>query len=188
MHFHPLEKDGLIVEGKRFTVECFSTQHRIECWGFIIREKKHLRKIDKEKVVELNIPAAYYTHLKNGDDYETKNGEIIKNEWVTIPNSLPRSYAFCADTIYDEKLAAIVKNTTLVYHETTFLKDMNDRATARFHSTTHQAANIAIKANAQKLLIGHFSSKYENLDQFLSEAQEIFSNTDLAIEGVTFRV
>jgi len=188
LHFHPLEKDGLIVEGKRFTVECFSTQHRIECWGFIIREKKHLRKIDKEKVVELNIPAAYYTHLKNGDDYETKNGEIIKNEWVTIPNSLPRSYAFCADTIYDEKLAAIVKNTTLVYHETTFLKDMNDRATARFHSTTHQAANIAIKANAQKLLIGHFSSKYENLDQFLSEAQEIFSNTDLAIEGVTFRV
>ncbi|MDE3145550.1 MAG: ribonuclease Z [Bacteroidota bacterium] len=188
LHFHPLEKEGLIVEGKRFTVECFSTQHRIECWGFIIREKKHVRKIDKEKALQFNIPAVYYSHLKNGADYETKDGEIIKNEWVTLPNAKPRSYAFCADTIYDEQLAAIIQNATLVYHETTFLKDMNDRATARFHSTTHQAANIAIKANAQKLLIGHFSSKYENLDQFLSEAQEIFPNTDLAIEGVTFRI
>lgn len=188
LHFHPLEKEGLIVEGKRFTVECFSTQHRIECWGFIIREKKHVRKIDKEKALQFNIPAVYYSHLKNGADYETKDGEIIKNEWVTLPNAKPRSYAFCADTIYDEQLAAIIQNATLVYHETTFLKDMNDRATARFHSTTHQAANIAIKANAQKLLIGHFSSKYENLDQFLSEAQEVFPNTDLAIEGVTFRI
>ncbi len=188
LHFHPLEKEGSIVEGKRFTVECFSTQHRIECWGFIIREKKHVRKIDKEKAVQFNIPAVYYSHLKNGADYETKDGEIIKNEWVTLPNAQPRSYAFCADTIYDERLVEIIKNSTVVYHETTFLKDMHDRATARFHSTTHQAANIAIKANAQKLLIGHFSSKYENLDQFLLEAKEVFPNTDLAIEGVTFRV
>ncbi len=188
LHFHSLEKEGLIVDGKRFTVECFSTQHRIECWGFIIREKKHLRKIDKEKVMQFNIPAVYYSHLKNGDDYETKDGEIIKNEWVTLPNIPPRSYAFCADTIYDEMLAEKIKDVSVIYHEATYLKDLDDRAFARFHCTTEQAANIAIKANTQKLLIGHFSSKYESLDQFLFEAKEIFPNSELAIEGVSFKI
>lgn len=186
--FHHLEKEGLIVEGKKFTVECFSTQHRIECWGFIFREIKHLRKIDKEKVLQFNIPAVYYGYLKDGLDYETKEGNIIKNEWVTLPNSAPRSYAFCADTIYDELLAEKVKNMSIIYHESTYLKNLDERATARFHSTTQQAANIAIKANAKKLLIGHFSSKYEILDQFLEEAKEVFPNSELAIEGVTFRI
>jgi ribonuclease Z len=188
LHFHALEKEGLVVEGKRFSVECFSTQHRVECWGFIIREKKHPRKIDKEKVLQFNIPAVYYSHLKNGADYENKEGEIIKNEWVTLPNNPPRSYAFCADTVYDESLAEKVKDVDVIYHETTYLKDLDERAIARYHSTTEQAANIAIKANTKKLLIGHFSSKYEVLDQFLQEAKEVFENTELAIEGVTFKI
>ena len=151
-------------------------------------KKKHLRKIDKEKVMQFNIPAVYYSHLKNGDDYETKDGEIIKNEWVTLPNIPPRSYAFCADTIYDEMLAEKIKDVSVIYHEATYLKDLDDRAFARFHCTTEQAANIAIKANTQKLLIGHFSSKYESLDQFLFEAKEIFPNSELAIEGVSFKI
>jgi len=188
LHFHPLEKEGLIADGKRFSVECFPTQHRIECWGFIFREKKHPRKIDKEKVLQFNIPAVYYSYLKNGADYETKDGEIIKNEWVTFPNNPPRSYAFCADTLYDLELAERVKGINVIYHESTYLKDLDDRAAARHHSTTEQAANIALKAGVQKLLIGHFSSKYEQLDQFLSEAREVFSNTELAIEGVTFKI
>ena len=188
LHFHPLEKEGLVVDGKRFSVECFSTQHRVECWGFIIREKKHPRKIDKEKVLQFNIPAVYYSHLKNGADYENKEGDIIKNEWVTLPNNPPRSYAFCADTIYDESLAEKVKDVDVIYHETTYLRDLDERATARYHSTTEQAAHIAIKANTKKLLIGHFSSKYEVLDQFLQEAKEVFDNTELAIEGVTFKI
>jgi ribonuclease Z len=188
LHFHALEKEGFLVDGKRFTIECFTTQHRIECWGFIIREKKHLRKINKEKVLEYNIPAAYYSHLKNGEDYVSKDGSIIKNDWVTIPNTSPRSYAFGADTLYDEMLAEKVKDVSMLYHETTYLKDMNDRADARFHSTTEQAAHIAIKANAKKLLIGHFSSKYESIDAFLEETKAIFDNADSAIEGVTYRI
>ena len=187
-HFYPLEKEGLIVDGKKFTVETFKTQHRIECWGFIIREKKSPRKIDKEKTLSLNIPAAYYERLKNGDDYEKKEGNIIKNEDLTIPNTPPLSYAFCADTIYDESLANKVKNVSMLYHETTYLKDLHERAADRFHSTTIQAAAIAQKSNAKKLLIGHFSSKYESIDAFLAEAKEVFDNTDIAVEGVTYRV
>jgi len=188
LHFHPLEKEGLIVDGKKFTVETFKTQHRIECWGFIIREKKYPRKIDKEKIRSLHIPAAYYERLKNGEDYETKEGEIIKNEILTIPNLLPSSYGFCADTIYDESLIDKVKNVSMLYHETTYLKDLHERAAARFHSTTIQAAAIAQKAGVKKLLIGHFSSKYESIDAFLHEAKEVFENTDIAIEGVTYQV
>jgi len=188
LHFHALEKDGLILDTKKFSVECFATQHRIACWGFVIREKKAPRKIDKEKIVVYDIPAAYYERLKNGDDYETKEGNIIKNESVTIPNTVPLSYAFCADTIYNEALIDKIKNVTALYHETTYLKDLHERAASRFHSTTIQAASIAGKANVKNLFIGHFSSKYEELDQFLIEAQEVFNNTQLAIEGVTFRI
>jgi len=186
--FHALTNEGLVADTKKFSVECFATQHRIQCWGFIIREKKHSRKIDKEKVLEYEIPSAYYEMLKTGSDYETKDGTVIKNELLTIANTPPLSYAFSADTIYDESLAEKVKDVSLLYHETTYLKDLHERAAARFHSTTVQAATIALKANAKRLLIGHFSSKYETLDPFLEEAQEIFENTSLATEGVTYKV
>ena len=188
LHFHALENEGLVVDDKKFMVECFKTQHRIECWGFIIREKKQPRKINKEKIKEHTIPSAYYERLKAGDDYETKDGNIIKNELLTIANTPAKSYAFCADTIYDESLVDKVANVSLLYHETTYLKDLEDRAADRFHATTVQAANIAKKANVNKLLIGHFSSKYEQLDIFEQEAKEVFANTQLAIDGVTFLI
>ncbi len=187
-HFHAIKEEGLILEGKKFTVETFKTQHRIECWGFIIREKKHPRKIDKQKIISLDIPAVYYERLKKGDDYEMKDGTIIKNEDLTFPNTPPSSYAYCADTIYDLSIVDKIKNVSMIYHETTYLKDLHERAADRFHSTTIQAADIAQKANTKKLLIGHFSSKYESIDAFLHEAREVFPNTDLAIEGVTYQV
>lgn len=188
LHFHALEREGLLIDQPKFRVSCFQTQHRIPCWGFIISEKKKLRKIDKEKVAAYEIPAAYYERLKDGLDYETRSGEIIRNEWVTLPGIPPKSYAFCSDTIYDESIAEKANGVDLLYHETTYLKDLEERAATRFHSTTVQAAAIAQKANAQKLLIGHFSSKYETLDQFLEETIEVFPNTQLAIEGVTYYV
>lgn len=188
LHFTALEKEGLIVDNHKFSVECFTTQHRVECFGFIIREKKVPRKIDKEKVLQYEIPTAYYESLKQGKDYETKDGRIISNELVTIANKPAKSYAYCADTIYDEALAIKTKDVDVIYHETTYLKDLHERAALRFHSTTIQAAAIAYKANAKRLLIGHFSSKYELLNEFLSETIEVFPNTDLAIEGVSFIV
>ena len=187
LHFHPIQ-EGFIVDDKKFTVEAFKTQHRIECWGFIIREKKNPRRIHKEKIKEFNIPAVFYERLKKGDDYETKEGIIISNKDVTVANAAPLSYAYCADTIYDESLIEKVKDVTLLYHETTYLKDLEERAKARFHSTTEQAATIAKKANAKRLLIGHFSSKYESIQPFLQEAVAVFPKTELAIEGVSFRI
>ncbi|MBC7720837.1 MAG: ribonuclease Z [Pedobacter sp.] len=186
LHFYPLVNDGLILNDNKFTIECFSTKHRVACKGFIIREKKQPRKINKDTINKYQIPTAFYDKLKLGENYETKEGDIIKNDWVTIANTQPNSYAFCADTIYDEELIPIVKNVSLLYHESTYLKDMNDRAALRFHATSEQAATIAKKAEVGKLIMGHFSSKYENLDTFLEEAKAVFENSELAIEGVTF--
>lgn len=188
LHFHPLDKEGTIVDDAKFSVECFKVFHRIECWGFVIREKKPLRKIDKEKTSPYKIPAAYYERIKMGEDFITSTGERILNDALTIPNSPPRSYAFCADTMYHEMIAERAKEVTLLYHETTYLHELEVRAFSRFHSTTVQAAQIAIKANAKRLLIGHFSSKYEQLDHFLEETSEVFPFTELAIEGVTYRI
>lgn len=186
--FHPLEKEGLILEESKFTVETFQTQHRIPCWGFLIREKKEPRKVDKEKAVQNHIPSMYYQSLKAGYDYTAKDGSVIYNDQVTIPNSPARSYAYCADTLYDERLSIIAKDVTMIYHEATYLNGMEERAAARFHSTTSQAATIALKANAGGLLLGHFSSKFEELHDYLKEALEVFPLTQLAIEGVTFKI
>ncbi len=186
--FHPLEKEGLILEESKFTVETFQTQHRIPCWGFLIREKKEPRKVDKDKAVQYHIPSIYYQSLKAGYDYTAKDGSVIYNDQVTIPNSPARSYAYCADTLYDERLSIIAKDVTMIYHEATYLNGMEERASARFHSTTSQAATIALKANAGGLLLGHFSSKFEELHDYLKEALEVFPRTQLAIEGVTFKI
>lgn len=186
--FHPLNKEEVILDTPKFSVETFHTQHRIPCWGFLIKEKKHPRKLDKEKAINFNIPAAYYTSLKMGYDYTSKDGSVVYNEQVTLINSPAKSYAYCADTIYDERLIEIVKDVSMIYHEATYLNGMEDRAAARFHSTTAQAANIAMKANVGGLLLGHFSSKFEELHDYLKEALEVFPKTQLAIEGVTFRI
>ncbi len=186
IHFHPLKNEGVIINEDKFCVECFRVYHRIECWGFVIREKKKPRKIDIDRIVHYNIPPVDYEKLKQGEDYITESGEVIKNETVTIPASPAKSYAFCADTIYNENIVNKLRDITLLYHETTYLKNLEERAAVRFHSTTTQAANIASLAKAKKLLIGHFSSKYELLDNFLLETMEVFPDTQLAIEGATY--
>ncbi|MBP7346351.1 MAG: ribonuclease Z [Sediminibacterium sp.] len=186
--FHPLNKEEVILDTPKFSVETFHTQHRIPCWGFLIKEKKLPRKLDKEKAINLNIPAAFYSSLKMGYDYTAKDGSVVYNEQVTLPNSPAKSYVYCADTIYDERLINIAKNVTMIYHEATYLNGMEERAAARFHSTTAQAASIALNANAGGLLLGHFSSKFEELHDYLKEALEVFPRTQLAIEGVTFRI
>lgn len=183
LHFHALKDEGVIMEGNKMVVSCFKVQHRIDCWGFLFREKRNPRKLNAERAKIYEIPAAFYDKLQHGEDYRNKKGTIIPNDEVTTEAPKPKSYAYCADTIYDESLAGKVKDVDLLYHETTFLKDMHERAAARFHSTTIQAAAIAKKAGAKKLLIGHFSSKYESLDDFLNETAEVFENTELAIQG-----
>ncbi len=188
LHFHPIDKEDVLVDEPKFLIECFQVYHRIQCWGFIFREKKKPRKIDKETIGNYQLNADKYERLKMGENVTADTGEEVLNEEVTIANTPPKSYAYCADTAYNPMIAEKVKDVSLVYHETTYLKGLEDRALQRFHSTTVQAAEIASKANVSALLIGHFSSKYEELDVFLEEAREVFPSTDLAIEGVTYRV
>ncbi|MBC7935133.1 MAG: ribonuclease Z [Rhizobacter sp.] len=186
--FHPLGEECLIANDKKITVACIKVNHRIDCWGFIFREKKNPRSIDADKVKAYEIPAAYYDALQKGADYSNKKGTIIANEELTTANTAPKSYAYCADTVYDETIIDKVKDVDLLYHEATYLKDFAVKAAERFHSTTEQAATIAKKANAKKLIIGHFSSKYEVLDDFLKEAVEVFPRTELALEGVCYTI
>ena len=188
LYFHTLNDKGLIVDTNKITVESFKVKHRIDCWGFIFREKKNPRKIDAERARIYEVPAAFYNNLQQGEDYVNKKGTIVPNEEVTTTAPKPKSYAYCADTIYDEGLAEKVNGVDLLYHETTYLKDLHERAAARYHSTSIQAAAIAKKAKVKKLLIGHFSSKYESLDEFLTEAKEVFENTELAIQGCCFMI
>jgi ribonuclease Z len=187
LHFYPLEQEGVIVQNDKFKVTCFATKHRIPCWGFRFDQVRAPRRVNPEKAIEHGVPAAFYDRLKWGEDYTTKAGDVIKNEWVTNPGVKPLSYAYSADTIFDESLIEKVQGVDLLYHETTYLKDLEKRATLRFHSTTTQAACIAKGANVGRLLIGHFSSKYDKLDIFEQEACEVFPDTSLALEGVTFR-
>ena len=188
LFFHPLDKDGLILEGKKLTVHCFHVQHRIECWGFLFREKEKLRKVDLDRAKEFEIPSHFYPKLKEGEDYTRPDGSIVANELVSKAAAFPRSYAYCADTRYDENIADTIKGANLVYHESTYLNEHEERAALRFHSTAAQAATIAKKAGVRKLIIGHFSSKYTDLSPFLQEASAVFPPTELALEGTTYLV
>ncbi len=188
VHFTEITSNGILFDAKKIVVECFSVKHRIACFGFLFTQKKNPRKINADKLKGFDIPASYYDKLQQGYDYETKSGEIIKNELVTDEASKPKKYAYSADTIFDPTIAEKVKHVDLLYHETTYLKDSQTKAGERFHSTTIQAATIAKLAEVKKLVIGHFSSKYEFLDEFEKEAKEVFENTELAIEGTCYTI
>lgn len=187
LHFHPLE-EGVLIKNDKFEVSCFNVYHRIDCWGFIFREVKTLRKIDAEKASRYQIPVSFYDRLRMGEDYRPANKPAVENDLVTMPNTPARSYAYSADTLYHETISGKVKGVDMLYHEATYLKDLEARAAARFHSTTIQAASVARDAEVQRLLLGHFSSKYETLELFEAEAREVFANTDIAQEGVTYRI
>jgi ribonuclease Z len=188
LFFHKINNAGVLLNDDKMKVECFKTTHRIECYGFKFTEKKKPRRLHEQKAREYGIPAAFYNRLCEGEDYTSQQGAIIKNEWVTEPAPPGKVYAYCGDTKYDEKLVKYIKQADLIYHETTYLDNQREKAESRFHSTSKQAAALALKAAAGKLLIGHFSSRYETLDEFETEAREVFPNSHIAVEGVCYIV
>ena len=188
IYFHTITDEGILVEEEKYRVRCFKTTHRIECYGFVFEEKKQRRKLLIDKAKEHGVPASFYDRLKLGENYTNKQGEVIQNEWVTTAGARGRSYAYCADTRYEEKIIPHIQGADLIYHETTYLDFLQERADQRFHCTSKQAATIAKKAEVKKLLIGHFSSKYDTLDEFETEAREVFPDTELALEGTTYLV
>jgi len=184
--FTNADKAEMLLDNQDITVESIPLNHRISCTGFLFKEKKRLRKLIKEKIEGLEIPIAYYSALKKGADFIMPNGEVLKNDTLTIDSSDPKAYAYCSDTLYDEMYFKQISDVTLLYHEATFLNNMLDRAIETHHTTALQAANVALITHARKLLIGHFSARYKTLNELLDEARSIFPETELAIEGRTF--
>jgi ribonuclease Z len=180
--------DRIIFETRDITIEKFLLDHGIFCTGFLFREKQKQRKIRKDKLPE-SFPISDIVRLKKGEDILDEDGKIkFKNKDYTLPPPVPKSYAYCSDTKYDESLIDIVRDVDLLYHEATFMNDMKQRAGETFHSTAEQAATIAKKANVGRLLLGHFSVRYRDLEPMLKEAVAVFKNTELAIEGEFFEI
>lgn len=178
----------LLFENQHMTVHSFPLNHRINCSGFLFREKPKKRRINKAKLTD-NVSPLTIIKLKSGEDVMDENGELkYANAHYTLPPSPSVSYAFCSDTKYDESIIPYIKGIDLLYHEATFMNDMEDRAAITFHSTAQQAGELAQKAKVKKLLIGHFSTRYKELEPVLAEAKKAFEPTELGLEGCVFEV
>ncbi len=178
----------VIYENKDVIVSSFPLKHRIPCTGFLFKEKLSPRKIHPEIIKEYRFSPDGYEDLRKGLDAQDLSGKSHKNEALTIQGDSPRSYAYCTDTIFLPSIIPIIKGVNLLYHESTFMGDSLEKAQSTFHSTTIQAATIAKEAEVEELIIGHFSSKYSDLNPLLEECKSVFKSSNLAIEGEVFSV
>lgn len=180
------ETEEIIYEDDLVMVQTIPLNHRIDCSGYIFREKPKKRGINKNALKE-QLPTNKINDLRNGEDLFNEDGTLLyKNEEVTFPPKKPFGYAYCSDTKYIPELVNKVKDIDLIYHESTFMDDMKERAASTYHTTASQAATLAKNANAGQLLLGHFSTRYRDLRPMLREARNIFPNTELAEEGKKF--
>ncbi len=182
------KESAVIFENNDIVVETIILNHRIPCTGYKFTEKKRLRKLLIDKLEAENIPVELYPLLKRGVDLTFPNGDVLKNIDYTSDSASPRSYAYCSDTMFDERYFATIKDCDMLYHEATFLHEMFERAIETHHTTALQAGQIAQIVNAKKLIIGHFSSRYKSISELLEEAQSVFPNTELAVEGNTYEM
>jgi ribonuclease Z len=181
-------KPGVIYEDSQVQVQSITLYHRIACCGFIFREKERPLSLIKEKLAEYNVPLTMYQQLKRGEDIVLEDGRAVANSELTRPRQKARSYAYCSDTRYDERVATAVKDVDLLYHEATFLHALLDRAEKTAHSTAFEAGRIATMANVGKLLIGHYSVRYNDVQPLLEEARTQFQETHLSEEGLNVQV
>ncbi|QXP58513.1 ribonuclease Z [Olleya sp. HaHaR_3_96] len=186
--FHELtNKDSEVVfEDDKVEVHTIPLDHRIYTNGFLFKEKSGDRKLDMNAVLNENIDVSYYRKLKQGFDVINEAGALVKNKSVTLPPNKPKSYAFCSDTAYSESIIPIIKDVDVLYHESTFLEQHAKLATPTKHSTAKQAASIAKQANVGQLILGHYSTRYDDLNVFKTEAQTIFENVTLGDDGKVF--
>lgn len=182
------EKKEMLWQSDELSVETLPLRHRLPTTGFLFREKESPRKINAERCSFYKIPFGLYDTLKAGEDFVTAEGKLISNEELTLDPLPPRSYAYCSDTIFDMSLVEHIYGVDLLYHESTFLHELAERAIETFHTTALQAGKIAKAANVKKMIIGHFSARYTNLDLLLDEARTVFEHTELALEGRSFFV
>lgn len=176
-------KNELIYEDKSITVHTIPLVHRVPCAGFLFREKAQDRPLNSEMAKFYKVPVKEISLIKQGADFITEDGSIISNSRLTNDPPRTKSYAYCSDTAYSNEIIPIVEGVDVLYHESTFLDADAHRAKTTGHSTAKQAATIAKKANVGKLLLGHYSSRYNNLTEFKREAMEIFNNVEAGNEG-----
>ncbi|MCF7559970.1 ribonuclease Z [Sabulilitoribacter multivorans] len=186
--FHELTSNTseLIFEDEKVEVHTIPLDHRVYTNGFLFKEKVGDRKLNVRAAERANIDVAYYRKLKQGFDVVNEDGVTIKNETVTKAGNKPKSYAFCSDTYYKEDIIPIIKKVDVLYHESTFLNKHEHLALKTKHSTAKQAASIAKQAHVGTLLLGHYSTRYDSLERFKEEAQEVFENVELSDDGKTF--
>ena len=186
INFHELDskKSVLILDNAKFQVTTIPLRHRIYTNGFLFVEKNKVKKLNIININKYSINYTEFNKIKNGEDITLNDGSKIRNSELVIEPKKNSSYAFCSDTIYHEEIICLLKNITFLYHESTFLEIDKDLAKKTLHSTASDAAKIAKSANCQKLLLGHFSSRYKNLEKFIDESSKIFKNVDLAYEGL----
>lgn len=188
VNFHEIdtEKHQLIHEDELVTVHSIPLDHRISCSGFLISEKPKNRRIIREAIPE-DFSVRNIIRLKKGEDVYSEDGKLLfKNEDVTLPPRQTFKYAYCSDTKYNESIIPIIEEADMLYHESTFLEEHMDRASTTYHSTAKEAATIAKKAKVGKLLLGHFSARYKDIEPLQQEAREVFEESYLAIEGEEF--
>ncbi|MFQ9316287.1 ribonuclease Z [Dysgonomonas mossii] len=178
------KKSELIYDDRSVSVTTIPLKHRVPCAGFLFREKQKEAHLIPEMIKFHNIPIRELANIKKGADFITEEGKVIPNSHLTIPSEPARSYAYCSDTAYNEKIVPIIEGVDLLYHEATFVDEDAARAKATGHSTASQAAQIAKLANVKKMMIGHFSARYPDNQILLDEARKIFPNTILANEGL----
>ena len=178
----------LIFSDKNVEVTTIPLDHRIPACGYLFREKKRLLNVIPEKLIEYGIDFKQINDIKKGEKGRNSAGEAFENELLTLPPYIPRTFAYCSDTAYKPDIIPILEQIDLLYHEATFADDKAENAIKTKHSTAKQAARIAKEAKVEKLLIGHFSSRYHDLNVLLHEAKTVFLNTQLALEGTTFPI
>lgn len=188
--FHAVDttQNKVVYEDRSLTVETIPLQHRIDCCGYLFREKPILPHIRRDMIDFYKIPISQINNIKAGADWVTAEGEVIANSRLTTPAEPARSYAYCSDTRYIKTLHELVKSVSTLYHESTYSAEDAERARLYWHSTSQDAAKVARDASVGKLLLGHFSARYNNESQLLEEAKEIFPNSYLTCEGATFDI
>ena len=190
LFFHPLDYKNLklLFEDEKIQVKSFPLKHSIACCGFLVEERQLERRMISEAIMEHKIPVNCIPGIKAGGDFTKSDGTIISHWELTKSAHRARSYAFCSDTAYSEDIVPIIQGVDLLYHEATFKNDLQDRAAYTFHSTTGQAAEIAKLAEVRRLVVGHYSQRYNDLSCLLNEVQEVFPNAELAEEGKIFEI
>lgn len=190
VQFCPIDTSAkqIIYEDRSLSVTTIPLEHRIPCCGFLFKEKATLPHIRRDMIDFLNIPLSQINNIKSGAGWTTPEGRFYTHEELVTPAEEVRSYAYCSDTRYMPTLYQSLMNTNVLYHESTYCNDREDNARLYFHSTAEQAANVARDAKVKKLILGHFSARYNNEEQLLKEAKAIFPNSFLANEGEIFEI